>query len=109
MLSAAPILPEERCGTDLERMQEETDPTRLCRGLSMPLALRTLWAVATIAYPGTVEHAQTPIRFPALLRGTQRLALWTQQHPVGLEREVLPGETPRLPWQSDGRWAVALH
>jgi hypothetical protein len=74
----------------------------------MPLALLAQWAVATVADSRTVEHAQTAIRFAALLSGTQRFALWTQQHAVGLEREVLPGEAPRLPRQSDGRWAVAL-
>lgn len=109
VLSATPILPVQRRGTDPEGMQEKTDPTRLCRGLSMPLTLRTLWAVAAIADPSAGEDAQTAIRFPALLGGTQRLAFWTVQHAVGLEGEIVPREAPSLPRQSNGRRAVALH
>src|SRR5437763_16441128 len=74
----------------------------------MPLTLRTLWAATTIAYPGTVEHAQTAIGFAALLGWAQRLAIWTVQPPVGLEGEVLPRETTRFPGQGNRRLAIAL-
>ena len=65
--SPAPIAPEQWRGTNPERMQQDTDPTRLRGCFPMPLTLRTLWAAATIAYPGAVEHAQTTICFAALL------------------------------------------
>src|SRR5216684_7290122 len=109
MLSPAPIPPEQRRGTNPERMEQYTDPTRLRGCFPVPLTLRTLWAAATIAYPGAVEHAQTAIGFAALLGWAQRLASRTVQHPVGLEGEVLPGETPHFPGQGDRRLAVALH
>ena len=107
--SPAPIAPEQRRGTNLERMQQDTDPTRLRGCLPMPLTLRTLWAAATIAYAGAVEHAQTTICFAALLGWAQRLASRTVQRPFGLEGEVLPGETPRFPGQGDRRLLIALH
>src|SRR5438270_13786930 len=75
----------------------------------MPLTLRTLWAVATIADPSAVEHAQTAIGFPALLGWAQCLAIWTVQHPVGLEDKVLPQEPIRFPGQGNRRLAIALH
>ena len=90
VLSAAPIPPKQRRGTNPERMQQDTDPTRLRGCFPIPLTLRTPWAAATIGDPGAVEHAQTAIGFPALLGWAQRLAIWTVQHPVGLEDEVLP-------------------
>src|SRR6266567_6697331 len=90
-------------------MQQDTDPARLRGGFPMPLTLRTLWAAATIAYPGAVEHAQTPICFAALLGWAQRLASRTVQRPFGLEGEVLPAETPRFPGQGDRRLLIALH
>src|SRR6266567_4757148 len=90
-------------------MQQDTDPARLRGCFPMPLTLRTLWAAATIAYPGAVEHAQTTIGFAALLGWAQRLASRTVQRPFGLEGEVLPGETPRFPGQGNRRLAIALH
>src|SRR6266849_9261685 len=90
-------------------MQQETDPTRLCGCFPVPLTLQTLWAAATIAYPGAVEDAQTAFGFAALLGGTQRLTSRTAQHPIRLEGEVLPGETSRFPGQGDRRLLIALH
>ena len=65
--SPAPIAPEQRRGTNPERMQQDTDPTRLCGGFPVPLTLLAQRAAATIADPGAIEHAQTAISFAALL------------------------------------------
>src|SRR5713226_5265189 len=88
VLSPAPIPPEQRSGTNPERMQQDTDPTRFCGCFPVPLALQTLWAAATIEDPGTVKDAQTAIDFAALLGWAQRLASRTGERPVGLEGEV---------------------
>src|SRR5260370_14313560 len=90
-------------------MEQYTGPTRLRGCLPGPLTLLAERAAATIEYPGAVEHAQTAIGFAALLGWAQRLASRTVQHPVGLEGEVLPRETPHFPGQGDRRLAVALH
>ena len=66
MLSAAPILPEQRRGTNLERMEQDTDATRLRGGFPIPLTLQTLWPAPAIADPSAVEDAQTAIGFVAL-------------------------------------------
>ena len=96
VLSAAPIPPEQGCGPHRKRVQQNTDPTRLRGDFPMPLALLAQRAATTIENSGTVEDAQTAIRFAALLGGAQRLARRTGQRPVGLEGEVLPRETPRF-------------
>jgi len=44
-----------------------------------------------------------------VLCGTQRLAFWTQQHAIGLEREILTREASRLPGQRNNGGTVALH
>jgi hypothetical protein len=85
VFSTIPIPPKQRLWANLERMEQETDPTGFCRGIPMPLALWAHRAGAAVADSGTVEHTKTAIRFAALLRGTQCLALWTVQHAVGLE------------------------
>lgn len=109
VLSATPIPPKQRCGAHLKRMKEHTDSARLGRRIPMPLTLGAHGAIATVADSSAVEHAQTAIRFPALLRGSQRLARRTLYHPVRLEGEVLPRKAPRLPRQSDDRRDIALH
>src|SRR5207244_7779922 len=90
-------------------MQQATSPTRLRGCFPVPLALRTLWAAATIEDPGAVEHAQTAIGFAASLGWAQRLARRTGQHPVGLESEVLPREPIGFPGQGDRRLLIALY
>ena len=109
VLSAAPVPPEQRCGTHRERVQQNTDPTGLRGGFPMPLARLSQRAAATIENSGTVEDAQTAISFAALLGWAQRLARRAGQRPIGLESEILPAETTRFPGQGDRRFAIALH
>src|SRR6266568_1814746 len=103
-----PAKPQWR-GTNPERMEQATSPTRLRGCFPMPLTLQTLWAAAAIADPGAVEDAQTAIGFVALLSWAQRRALRTGQRPVALVGEVLPREPPRFPGQGDRRLVIALH
>jgi hypothetical protein len=109
MLSAAPVLPKQRLGTNLEGMEEGTDSTRFRCRLPVPLTLLAHRATATIANSGTVKHAQAPIGFPALLSRAQRFARRTGQSSVGLEGEVLAREPTGFPGQGNRRRAVALH
>ena len=69
VFSATPISPEQRRGTHPERMEQDTDATRLRGCLSMPLTLRTLWAAAAIADPGEARGRADCHR----LRGAARL------------------------------------
>ena len=55
MRSTTPILPEQRCRVHRERMQQQTDPTRLCRLSSVPLTLFAQRAEPTVSNPGGVE------------------------------------------------------
>jgi len=93
-----PAKPQRR-GTNRERMQQPTPPTRLRGCFPVPLTLQALWAAATIEYSGAVEHAQTAIGKALLLGWTQRLASRAGQRPVALVGEVLPRETTRFPGQ----------
>jgi len=97
MLSATPITPEQRSGAKRERMQQQTDPTRLCRLWAVPLTLLAQGARATVAYPGGVEHPQAAIGFATLFGWVQRLVRRTAQGPVRLERKGFSREAARLP------------
>lgn len=98
LFAATPIAAEQRRFDGIRNQQrQQTDSTGFGRGVPMPLAVVAHWAITTIADSGAVEHAQTAIRFATLLRGTQRLAFWTQQYPIGLEGEVLPGKPTCFP------------
>src|SRR5262249_37197471 len=104
MVSATPIAPQQGGGADLKRMKQQTDATRVGCGMAMPLALQTLEAITTVADASAVEHAQAAIVFAALFRGTQGLALWTEQRPIRPEREVLRRRSA-LPSTAMRRWA----
>ena len=94
MLSPAPILPEQRRGTNLERMEQDTDATRLRGCFPIPLTLRTLWAAAAIEDPGAVEDAQTAIGKALLLGWAQRLASRTDSTPSGWRAKSCPENRP---------------
>lgn len=111
VLSAAPILPEERHGGSSERMQEYAHLAGLVRFAPVPLALLAQGAGATPADAGSVDHAQAAIDFLTLLLHTKLLVGWTAQRPVGLEREIVAREATRFPcgphlWRSiPGGWS----
>jgi hypothetical protein len=106
VLSAAPISPEQRCGTHPQRMQQDTDLARLRCGAAIPLTLLTQRTRAATANAGRIHHAQAAIGFPAPLLGRQRLPCWTAERPVGLERKVLARKAPCFPGGSRGRRAI---
>jgi hypothetical protein len=107
VLSAAPVLPEHRRRAHRERMQPQTDPTRLCRLSSVPLTLLAQGADTTVSNPGGVEYPQRAILLGALLARVQRLACWTPQCSVGLEGKVLSREAASFPGGSGSGWAIA--
>ncbi len=61
VLSAAPIPPQHRCGTDDERMQEHADLARFLRGTTLPLALLAERTGTATADAGSVHHTQASI------------------------------------------------
>src|SRR6266566_5252789 len=107
LLSAAPIPPEQRRRSHRERMQQQTDPTWLCRLRAVPLTLLAQGTYTTVCNPGGVEHPQRAIVLGALLGRVQRLACWTTQCPVGLEGKVLSREAASFPGGGGGGWAIA--
>ena len=90
VLSAAPIAPEQRGRTNLERMQQHTDLARFGRRRAIPLTLLAQGTGTTTADAGRIDHAQTPIGFLAPFVDRKGLLGWTAQRPVGLEGKVLP-------------------
>jgi hypothetical protein len=88
MLSAAPIPPEERRGTNGQRMEEHADLARLLCGMSLPLTLLAQRTGPTPADAGSIHHAQAAIGFSALLMRDQRAPSRAPQSPIRLEREV---------------------
>lgn len=66
MFSPAPISPEERGRTNLERMQQNARLARLCRRYAMPLTLLAQRIGTTTANTGTIHHAQAAIGLSAM-------------------------------------------
>ena len=97
MDSAAPIVPEQRSRTHLQRMEQYTDLPRLCRCLAVPLTLLTERAGPTTAHAGPIDYAQTAIGFSAMLMGEQFLLSRATQRSIRLESKVLPPEAARFP------------
>ena len=73
MCSPAPIAPEKRGRTNLERMQQHAYLARLCCGVAIPLALLAERTRTTTANAGSIHHAEAAIDFPALLLWDQLL------------------------------------
>lgn len=97
MVSATPISPEERCGTDGERMQEHADLTRLLGGVALPLALLPFRTGTTAADAGSIHDAQAPVSFSALFMRGQFLVCRAPKRSIGLESKVLACEATGLP------------
>jgi hypothetical protein len=107
MCSAAPIAPEERGRTHLERMQQHAHLARLSCRAAIPLTLLAQLAGTTAADAGAIHHAQAAIGFAALLMREQGLVSRTAQRPIGLEGKVLTGEAARFPGQTYLRGSIA--
>ncbi len=105
--SPAPIAPEQRGRTHLERMQQHTDLARLCRRTAIPLTLLAQRTGTTTANAGAIHHAQAAIGFSALLMREQLLVSGATQRPIGLESKVLAGEAARFPGQAHLRGSIA--
>ena len=97
MSSPAPISPEERGRTNLERMQQHAHLARLCCLPAIPLTLLAQRTGATTANAGRIHHAQTAINFLTVFLDTKRLPGWTAQRPIGLEWKIGPGEAASFP------------
>lgn len=95
--SAAPIPPEQRCGTHSERMQQHTDLARLGRRGAVPLTPLAQRTGTTPADASSIHHAQAPVGFSAVFMGEQLLVSGTAQCPIGLESKVLTREAARFP------------
>jgi hypothetical protein len=84
MLSAAPVIPEQGQRTDLERMQENTDATRLLGVAAAPLTLLAELAGATVSETGSIDQSQAAVSLVALLCGMKCLPGRTTQRAIGL-------------------------
>ena len=95
MIPATPVLPEERRSTDRERMQQDADLARLLRSAALPLTLLAQRTGTTTADAGSVDDAQAPVGFSALLMWEQLLVCRAPQRPIGLEqRKSWPEKRP---------------
>jgi hypothetical protein len=102
VLSATPISPEQRCGTNDEGMQEHTDLAWLFGGVPIPLALFTQLTGTTTANTGRIHQPQDPISLlPPLLEG-ERAACGTAQSSIGLERKIVAREATCFPGRGRG-------
>jgi hypothetical protein len=107
MLSPAPIAPEERRGTHLERMQQHADLAWFCRRTAIPLTRLSQRTSTTTAKAGAIDHAQAAIGFCALLMREQLLGSLATQCPIGLESKVLSREATSFPGEAHVRGSIA--
>jgi hypothetical protein len=107
VFSAAPISPQERGGTHLERMEQHADLAWLCGRAAIPLTLFAQRTGTATADAGSIDHAQASIGFSAPFMREQVLASRTPERAIGLKRKVGSGETPCFPGCGRGRWTVS--
>ncbi|GEM_PF-3574423 len=107
LLSATPILPEQRGRTNLERVQQHANLAWLCSRAAIPLTMLAQGAGTTTANAGSIDHAQASISLPTLLMREQVVSSRAQERPIGLEREIGSGEAPRFPGCGRGRWTIS--
>jgi len=88
MRFSAPIAPEERGRTHLERMQQHAHLARLCRRSSIPLTLLAEWTRPATPNASAIHDAQAATGFSTLLLGHKLLPSGTAQGSVRLERKV---------------------
>src|SRR6266487_3496564 len=99
MLPPAPITPEDGQRPDGQGMQEHTHLARLGGSAAIPLTLFAQGTGTTTADAGRIDHAQTPIGFPAPLVRHKRLPGGTTERSIQLEGKVLPREATLFPGQ----------
>ncbi|MGH9830386.1 MAG: hypothetical protein ACREDR_44840, partial [Blastocatellia bacterium] len=95
--SPAPISPEERGRTNLERMQQHADLARLCGGVAVPLTLFAERTGTTTANTGSIHDTQASIGFSALFMRDQLLSSRTPQRPIRLKSKILAREAASFP------------
>lgn len=94
---AVPISPEERCGTNGERMEQDAHLARLCCGSAIPLALLAQGTGPTTANAGSIDYAQAPIGFSTVFMWDQFLVGRATQRSIRLESKILATEATSLP------------
>src|SRR3989442_13662984 len=88
VFSAAPILPQERGGTHLERMEQHADLAWLCGCAAIPLTLFAQKTGTATTDAGSIHHAQASIGFSAPFMREQGLASRTPARAIRLKRKV---------------------
>jgi hypothetical protein len=104
---STPITPEKRLTPQSKRVQQDTHLARLVCGASLPLALRTFRARATIANAGGIDHTEAAPHFSTSFMGDQHVACWTTQRAIGLERKVGSCEAASFPGGGRGGWSIS--
>src|SRR6266849_2507803 len=107
MLPATPILPEQGSRPNRVRMQEQADPARLRRGVTMPLTLLSQGTRSTLADASRVDQTQAAISLTALFGCREHLLGGAAQGPVRLKHKVSPRETACFPGRGESRRAIA--
>lgn len=112
MLSAAPILPQERSRTNWEGMQQQAHLAWFLGGAALPLTLLTQLTRTAVANAGRIDHAQAPIRrscgVSVLPAGQRRVPSgWRGKsepvkRPVFQEVAVVGGPYPAAGGNADG-------
>jgi hypothetical protein len=97
MFSAAPISPEQWCGTNAKRMQQHADLARFRGIAAQPLALLPQSTGTTTADASSIHDAQTPISFSAVFMRDQFLVCRAPKRTIGLEGKILAREATGLP------------
>ena len=107
MKSPTPVTPEKRSRSHGERMEQQTDLTRLGSGAALPLTLVAQRAGAATADAGSIHDTQASIGFSALLKRDQLLVSRATQRPIGLESKVLARKAASIQGQAHVRGSIA--
>lgn len=106
LMASGPVPPEQRGRAYRQGMEEHTDLAWFGCGVSTPLALLAQRTGTATANAGTIDHAQAPIGFSAVLMWEERAPSRATQRPIRLEGKVGPSKATSFPGRRDGRRSI---
>src|SRR5690348_1839849 len=106
LVPSGPVSPEEGSSADRQGMKQDAHLAWFGCGASTPLALLAQRTGTATVNAGTIDHAQAPIGFSAVLMREERAPSRATQRPIRLEGKVCPSKATSFPGDRGGRRSI---